>query len=170
MPHSFKVYDADPVGDVGRPIAVVARIQPTGLPNIKIEWYLFVLTNPTKLGHSLGNVINTTQEMAKHADPTGEALASAKNAFMAYQAVLQEHTGKPANPKEIEFAECDPVVLRSMWHLDAGHPQIVAMKDATICTPLKEFLVKVTGGPVHKKATQTPYAADPKPDPDLKST
>jgi hypothetical protein len=74
MPHAFKVYDSVPIDHVGKPIAIVATIQPAETNVLRLEWYLFVLSNPNTLGYQTGNVINTTVEVAKVADPTGTAL------------------------------------------------------------------------------------------------
>jgi len=85
---------------------------------------------------------------------------------MNYQTTLQMATGKPEAPQEIELVETGRKLLNKIWFHEAGHKEIVKAKDSTKCLPLKEFLVTVCGGPVHKRSKEPPYPEEFMKDPE----
>lgn len=69
MPSDFKVYAAAHVKDAGTPVAAVATIQPGGLKDLRVEWYLFVLSDPYTVGFDATGSFTTTLEAAEVVDP-----------------------------------------------------------------------------------------------------
>jgi hypothetical protein len=169
MASDFKIFTADPVKDVGKPIVVVVDIRPVGTTVVRIEWYLFVMSHTDALGDFASQVVNSDAEVAKEIDPTSTALGEVKNAFANHQLSLMKKTGKPDNLTEVDLVETEAKLLHLMWSRGVAHDKIRTAKDATKSTQLYEYLLDVSATPVFKRNTESPYPAESKPDTEQKS-